>query len=125
MILAYPEIYRPLGLALMLAGLGVASWALLTLRRFFSPRIMVQKDHQLIRRGPYQWIRHPFYLGLILLSIGFPLVFRSWLGMPVTILFFPAVAWRMTIEEKLLGDAFGAAYEEYKKTSWRLLPHVY
>ena len=124
LILGQPEVVRPLGLALMLAGLGVASWALLTLRRFFSPRIMVQKDHQLVRRGPYRWIRHPFYLGLSLLALGFPLVFRSWLGFPVLVLFFPAVAWRMTIEEKLLGDAFGSAYDEYKKTSWRLLPHV-
>ncbi len=70
-------------------------------------------------------IRHPSYLGLLLGLFGWALVFRSAIGVLVSLLLVPQLVARMNSEEALLESEFGARYSEYRRRTWRLLPYLY
>src|SRR5689334_14517082 len=59
-----------LGIALTAAGLGFAVWARAYLGGNWSSDITVKVGHELIRTGPYRWVRHPIYSGLLLAMVG-------------------------------------------------------
>jgi len=100
-------------------------WPVFVLGRRFSGLVAIQKDHQLVTTGVYGTIRHPSYLGLLINSVGWALAFRSGLGVLIAAsLLIPLIA-RIRAEECLLSAHFGAAYEAYRKRTWRLVPGLY
>jgi protein-S-isoprenylcysteine O-methyltransferase Ste14 len=70
-------------------------------------------------------IRHPSYLGLLLGLFGWALLFRSAIGVLVSLLLLPPLIARMNSEEALLESGFGEQYSDYRRRTWRLLPFVY
>ncbi len=80
--------------------------------------------HVLVTWGPYRYIRHPFYGGVILAFVGINLTMLSWLLLlaPVVAV---AIASGLADEEDLLRKAYGSAYDTYASRTWRLLPLVY
>jgi protein-S-isoprenylcysteine O-methyltransferase Ste14 len=125
--LVFPDlpILRYSGLLLLAAGGLLAFWSAMTLGRQYSTEITIQKDHQLITSGPFRLIRHPRYLGLIFMALGYALLFRSLVGMAMTLLLIPALIWRITGEEKMMADEFGAEWQAYLKKTWRLVPFIF
>jgi len=91
----------------------------------FSGLAAIQPGHRLKTDGVYATIRNPSYLGLLILSFGWALAFRSLLGIVVAALFFVPLHARMNAEERLLAEQFGAEYEAYRKRTWRLVPRLY
>jgi protein-S-isoprenylcysteine O-methyltransferase Ste14 len=77
------------------------------LGRQYSAEITLQQDHELITSGPYRWVRHPRYLGILCLGLGIGLVFASWIGLVVTALVSGLIGWRIADEEALLALEFG------------------
>ena len=59
-------------------GIGLAIWARYHLAEYWSARVTIKEDHQLIRTGPYARLRHPIYTGLILATIGSAMVIDRW-----------------------------------------------
>jgi protein-S-isoprenylcysteine O-methyltransferase Ste14 len=116
---------RYLGLVLYAAGIAYRMAAVFVLGRRFSPVVAIQKDHDLVTDGMYGVTRHPSYLGLIVATLGMALVFRSSVGVLLTVLTFAVLVGRMDAEEALLVSEFGPAYEAYRQRTWRLVPHVY
>jgi len=116
---------RYAGLVLHTSGSALGLVALRTLGKQYSAYVTVQEDHQPVRTGIYSVIRHPIYLRAILVSVGLPLVFRSWLGLPLVVLVTSWLVLRIRQEEKLLAEHFGAEFEAYRRRTWRLLPYVY
>lgn len=116
---------RWLGVGLYAAGALIVLAALKTLGKQYSGYVTLQDDHQLVQRGIYGVIRHPIYLRALLVSVGLPLVFRSWLVVPLMALVSVFVAWRIRQEEKLLAEHFGAEFESYRRRTWRLIPYLY
>lgn len=55
---------------LFAAGLLLRWWAIVTLGRFFTVDVTIEKDHQLVERGPFRWVRHPSYTGVLLAFVG-------------------------------------------------------
>jgi protein-S-isoprenylcysteine O-methyltransferase Ste14 len=106
-------------------GGGLRTWAIWTLGRRFSGLVAIQQDHLLETHGVYAVIRHPSYVGAILLVMGWMLVFRSML----ILILVPVLIWivlvRIQAEERLLAAQFGQAYADYRKRTWKLLPFVY
>ena len=105
------------------AMLRVASMA--TLKSRFSAAVAVQEGHSLHTTGLYARIRHPSYLGILLMDLGFAGVFRSALGlalMPLAIWMFVK---RMDVEERFMLAQFGDAYRRYMGRTFRLLPRIY
>lgn len=119
------ETTRWTGFVLFVVGSVVRLWPVFVLGRRFSGLVAIQKDHTLVTSGIYRYIRNPSYLGLLVSSFGWALLFRAGVGiLIVALLLIPLVA-RIRSEERLLAVHFGAEYESYKARSWRLLPGIY
>jgi protein-S-isoprenylcysteine O-methyltransferase Ste14 len=115
-----------LGLVVGALGLGLRLWAISVLGRHFSVVVRTSAEQTLVRSGPYRRVRHPSYTGLLGIALGLPLVLLSGVGLVVALLLLPLVlGYRIQVEEVALQRRFGAAYEEYRRTSWRLVPWVY
>jgi protein-S-isoprenylcysteine O-methyltransferase Ste14 len=116
---------RWLGVTLCVLGYAFIFWSGLALGRQYSAEVTIQKDHRLITSGPYQWIRHPRYLGVVALAVGLSLAFRSWIGLIAAPLILGALLVRIRDEEVLLHREFGKEWETYVQQSWRLLPGIF
>lgn len=113
------------GVAVCAAGGVLRILPVYVLGRRFSGLVAIQPGHTLETRGLYSVIRNPSYLGMVITSLGWVLVFRSGVGVLLALsLLIPLVA-RMHAEERLLREHFGAEYEAYFKRTWRLVPGVY
>jgi protein-S-isoprenylcysteine O-methyltransferase Ste14 len=108
----------PLGIGLMLVGLAIM---LPVLRVDFSTG--PDASEGLRTSGVYGFVRHPGYLGSMLLGLGWSVVFRSSLGVALTPAWWLASVFHALIEEASLERAYGAAYREYKaRVRGRMLP---
>ena len=116
---------RYFGLFLFFAGSILRLAAVFALGHRFSGLVAIQPDHQLKTDGLYRYIRHPSYTGLLVSMIGYTLIFRSVLGLGVSILLFLLLVIRMNDEEKFLEAHFGDEYRNYRLRTRRLVPFVY
>jgi len=119
------DIVRYTGLLAFLSGLVLAHFAQVHLGRFFSGCITLQEDHRLVTDGPFAYIRHPRYAGLILLFIGLPLVFLSTVGLAAGICCAALFLGRMRREEGFLAREFGEQWAAYARRTKRLFPGIY
>ena len=112
------------GLLLLLAGMVLRLSAVVTLGRFYSRRVRLLDDHQVVTTGPYRLVRHPAYLGTLAGHLGFILVFAHWLPLLLWAgLFLPMVVRRIVLEEPVLFELAG--YAEYAERRKRLVPLVW
>ena len=112
-----------IGAALNVIGIGFAIWARVNLGRNWSSRPAVKEHHQLVTTGPYAYVRHPIYSGLMLAALGTALM-TSIFGVGIFIFTTIAFAWRMNKEEKIMLKLFPDQYPEYQKHTKRLVPFV-
>jgi protein-S-isoprenylcysteine O-methyltransferase Ste14 len=119
------EIVRYLGLTLFALGFAGMHWAEAVLDKQFSVQVTIQEGHRLVTKGPYRYLRHPRYLGIILFTTGISLVFRSWATLILVAALVAVLVWRIYDEEMLMHQAFGLDWESYSERTWRLVPHVY
>ena len=112
---------------LIAAGLGfvLIFWSGIALGRLYSADVTIQRDHRLITAGLYRYIRHPRYLGTLLVAIGLSFLFRSWIGLAASIPFLGVLLFRINDEEALMHAEFGSEWETYRRQSWRLIPYLY
>ncbi len=113
-----------IGLLLMLIGLGFAVWARFTLGRNWSGMVTVKENHVLITHGPYAWVRHPIYTGILLALLGTAIVggiFASLVAVAVATL---ALWLKLRTEEKFMTETFGEQYTAYRQRVKALIPHV-
>jgi len=116
---------RWLGFVLYTAG-GILRLApVFVLGRRFSGLVAIQPEHRLVTRGLYGIIRHPSYLGLFVLMLGWGLAFRSGMGVVIAVLSLGVLLARIRAEEWLLNESFGPEYEAYRARTWRLVPYIY
>lgn len=124
----FPEtdVIPALAVVFFAAGVALRWWAILTLGRFFTVDVVVEKDHELVERGPFQWVRHPSYTGVLLAFIGWAMTLQNWVAMAVVLVpIFVAFLRRMNVEENALRGALGERYAAYIKRTKRLIPGVY
>jgi protein-S-isoprenylcysteine O-methyltransferase Ste14 len=112
------------GAALTLAGLLFSVWARVHLGRNWSATITVKQDHDLITSGPYRFVRHPIYTGLLLALAGFALARGEWRGVVAVALASWAFWRKLRIEEQWMRAQFGVAYDEYSRRVAALVPFV-
>lgn len=116
---------RLAGLAVLAAGAFVRTAAMLQLGRRFSLHVALQEQHALRTTGLYARIRHPSYLGLLLLMLGLALTLESQLGIWATVVAGLMMRGRMAREERFLMGQFGDEYRDYMSRTSRLVPGVY
>jgi protein-S-isoprenylcysteine O-methyltransferase len=123
---ALPAIFAFVGVVLFVAGLVLRWWSIVTLGRFFTVDVTIEKDHELVERGPFRMVRHPSYTGVLLAFVGFALSLRNWAALLVILLpIGAAFIHRMNVEEIALSRALGPRYADYMKRTKRLIPFVY
>lgn len=110
------------GTALTWMGIGLAIWARYHLAEYWSARVTIKEDHQLIRTGPYMHLRHPIYTGLILATIGSALVIGQWRCVFGVCLVVAGYCLKAKTEESMLTQQFGEAFREHQKHTGFLLP---
>jgi protein-S-isoprenylcysteine O-methyltransferase Ste14 len=119
------ETVRWIGVVLFAVGGALRIWPVFVLGYRFSGLVAIQAGHTLVTTGIYRSIRNPSYLGVLVLTLGWGLAFRSGVGVVLTALFIPPLVARMNAEEALLRAQFGEEYEAYRSRTSRLIPGVY
>jgi protein-S-isoprenylcysteine O-methyltransferase Ste14 len=113
-----------LGAAMTLVGLLFAIWARLYLGKNWSGLVQVKHDHELIRTGPYRFVRHPIYAGILLALVGTSICRRNvwgFLGVALVGLGF----WlKSRLEERFMVETFGAQYDDYRRATGALIPRL-
>ena len=114
------------GLTLIVACVAVRAWSIITLGRFFQYSIGIQSGHTVVTTGPYRFVRHPSYTGLILGVVGYALACGDvWSLLAAAALAGFGLTIRIRVEERQLRDSLGPAYADFAAHRKRLLPGVF
>jgi len=114
------------GVVLVVTGLSIRIGAILTLKKHFTYTVTKLEQHELIDTGFYRQIRHPGYLGQLIIFLGIAISLSNWLSvlgmmLPVTTGFL----YRIGVEETFMQEQLGRKYMEYKRRTRRLIPKLY
>jgi len=122
-----PELawWGPIGLAVQIAFAALYLWGKRVLGRNWSGAVMIKEGHRLVREGPYRVVRHPLYTGMIGMFLGTAIVWGEWHALAGLVLCVAAYARKIGIEERQLRQEFGAAYDDYRRATWSLIPGVF
>src|ERR1044071_3886245 len=124
--LPHGRMFAGAGVVLFVAGLTLRWWAIITLGRFFTVDVTIEKDHELVERGPFRMVRHPSYTGVLLAFVGLGLSLRNWAALLVILVpIGAAFVHRMHVEEDALSHALGPRYAKYMERTKRLVPFIY
>jgi protein-S-isoprenylcysteine O-methyltransferase Ste14 len=119
------DVTRWIGFTLLTAGVALRLGPMVELGKRFVSVVALQPGHTLHTSGFYAIVRHPSYLGILLMDLGFAGVFRS----SIALLLMPVVSWmfkrRMDVEEAFMVEQFGEDYRGYMGGTSRLLPGLY
>jgi protein-S-isoprenylcysteine O-methyltransferase Ste14 len=116
---------RLIGLILSFTGFSFMNWSVMVLGKQFSVDVTIQEDHKLITKGPYKYIRHPRYLGIIVYFAGVSLVFLSQVSMILLVVLLFVLLWRIRDEEDLMRKEFKKDWEDYRQRTFALIPFIY
>lgn len=121
-----PVVWLIVGLIIAWAGMLLRLWAVLTLGRSFTTTVVVRPQQTVVSGGPYRFVRHPSYLGLLILLLGFGLTLGD-LAAAVVMVVLPTMGllWRIRVEEAALRAGLGDGYLEYCKGRARLIPGIW
>jgi len=119
------DIVNVVGLGLFSIGVSIRIVARRTLGKYFSSGLKTTEKHELIKHGIYKHIRHPAYLGSLLLSPGIALIFSSLYGFFLMLGLIPCFIYRMKIEDSMLIKKFGDDYREYMEKTKKIIPFIY
>jgi len=114
------------GPCMMILGCSILLWAMLS-NNFFSPVVRLQTDrnHTVAQNGPYQYIRHPGYLGSIIYYLGIPLVLESrWAFIPAIVTACMTIL-RTFLEDRTLQKELGGYKDYANRVGYRLIPWIW
>jgi protein-S-isoprenylcysteine O-methyltransferase Ste14 len=117
-----PTWWRWIGVGPLIAGAVMTIWGFRTLGRHFAFNVSPQEGSNLVRSGPYRWVRHPLYTAFLIEAVGISLVMASWFVGLMAVLVWGLLASRTRLEEQKLIERFGDAYREYIAITGRFLP---
>jgi protein-S-isoprenylcysteine O-methyltransferase Ste14 len=113
-----------LGAVLLAAGLGFTVWARRHLGRNWSASVVVKEGHVLVRTGPYRYVRHPIYSGILLAFLGMVLAIGEWRGLVALVLAGTSFMVKSRAEERRMRETF-PEYAEYQQGTAAIVPFVY
>jgi len=114
------------GVVVLVIALAIRWTAIYTLGKSFSSNVAILDSQSLNRSGLYRYVRHPSYLGLMLVFLSVGLHSRNWLSLAIAVVpTTAALLYRIRVEESALRQAFGDAYVSYSKEVSRLIPGLF
>ncbi len=112
------------GLAVVAFGLAFSIWARAVLGRNWSGIVTVKQDHELVRSGPYRYVRHPIYTGLLVAFAGTAIARGEWRGLLAVVIVFAGLWRKLKLEERWMIETFGDAYLRYRDEVRAIIPFV-
>lgn len=109
-------------LAVTAAGLAFTLWARAHLGRNGSVAVTLKRDHQLVATGPYAFVRHPMYTGLLTAFLGSALALGQWRGVLAFLIALAALWRKWRLEERWMRERFGENYERYSRRVPAVVP---
>ncbi len=137
LIIVYPRSIEwatfemPLWLSILGVIIGIMSlllfvWVHLSLGKFFTYKIQITKNQELVKKGPYKYVRHPMYSAFILLHISVILITYNWfIASTWSFGLFVVLVFRIGKEERLLLEKFSTDYSSYMKETGRFFPRIF
>lgn len=120
-LVTFPLWLSILGQIMVVAAYTFAFWVMRT-NAYAGSTIQVEADQAVISKGPYAFVRHPMYLGMLTMALGLPLALQSLVALPLFALFFPIFVYRIVYEERTLRSQL-AGYSNYcDHVRFRLVP---
>jgi protein-S-isoprenylcysteine O-methyltransferase Ste14 len=119
-----PVWLRWTGVLFSVLSVALLIWTLPVLGKNLTDTVVTRREHTLVTRGPYRWIRHPFYVAMALVTIGSALVAANWFIFITGVIAFSLLAIRSHVEEEQLAARFGDAYLDYQRRTGRFLPKL-
>jgi len=113
-----------LGFAAAIAGMLVTLWSRIVLGKYWSDKVIVQSEHQLVRSGPYARIRHPLYSGVLLAVLGTALVVGEIRGLLSFLILLANYAIKAKTEERILRERFGVEFNAHLRNTGFLFPRL-
>jgi protein-S-isoprenylcysteine O-methyltransferase Ste14 len=120
------DAFFALGVIFTVIGLMIRIHSILTLKQYFTYFVAKVDNHQLVETGLYKVIRHPGYLGQLMIFLGISISLSNWLAilammLPVAL----GYGYRIKVEEKFMLEQLGKDYLNYQARTNRLIPMIY
>ena len=109
---------------LCVIGLTFAIWARVALGRNWSGMVTLKEGHELVERGPYRFVRHPIYTGIVTMFFATALAQGHLSGFVGTLLMFASFWIKLRDEEKLMLQQFPERYADYRRRAKCIIPFV-
>ncbi len=122
-----PELMaRAIALFFLMAGYGVVSWAMAS-NPFFSGfvRSLKGRGHTVATSGPYQFVRHPGYLGMLAFTVATPVLLGSFWALIVAAIDLYLIVWRTVLEDRTLQEELPGYTEYAQRVRYRLIPGLW
>ncbi|HXZ41939.1 MAG TPA: isoprenylcysteine carboxylmethyltransferase family protein [Terriglobales bacterium] len=116
---------QSVGVVLTYLGVALAVWARYSIGQYWSGRVTLKVDHQLIQSGLYGYMRHPIYTGILVAFAGKMLVVGRWRCVAGLLVAIFELSRKAAKEEALLASEFGSNYQQYRQRTGFLLPRFH
>ncbi|PKO13373.1 MAG: hypothetical protein CVU39_19410 [Chloroflexi bacterium HGW-Chloroflexi-10] len=114
------------GMTLVVIGLMIRIHSMLTLKQFFTYSVAKVENQKIIETGLYKFLRHPGYLGQLIIFIGISISISNWIS--ILVMMIPTTLgylYRIKVEERFMLEQIGEDYVNYQDRTKRLIPMVY
>jgi protein-S-isoprenylcysteine O-methyltransferase len=113
-------------LVFAILGLVFRTWSVSTLGKFFTMHLDIQTNHTVIRSGPYRFLRHPSYLGALVMCLASITFLHAWFSLAAALVLLPiAFVRRVHYEEMMLKKGLGDEYSVYCQKTKKILPWIW
>ncbi|MBK9317351.1 MAG: isoprenylcysteine carboxylmethyltransferase family protein [Acidobacteria bacterium] len=119
-----PAVARWIGVITGVIAVPLLYWLFKSIGKNITQTVKTRKEHKLVTKGPYRWVRHPLYSVGTLLFTSFALMASNWFIGLTTLIGLVMLMVRLPKEEKNLVEKFGEEYKEYMKRTGRLIPRI-
>lgn len=123
--LPWPEAGALAGAAITALGLAFTVWARRLLGGNWSSTVAVKEGHELVLAGPYRFVRHPIYSGLLVAFAGSAVARGDWRGVLALLVAWLALWRKWRLEERFMRETFGSAYAEYAARTPAVIPRLF
>ena len=113
-----------IGLALFVMGLGFAIWARVHIGRNWGTPMRQRDDPELVTSGPYRFVRHPIYSGILVAGVGTAAALLSWVWTAAVVLGGIYFVHSAIVEERHMNERFPESYPAYKRSTKMLVPFI-
>jgi protein-S-isoprenylcysteine O-methyltransferase Ste14 len=124
-ILPAKLVFEITGVALQIGFIGLAAWARVHLGRNWAAEVRIAEGHELVKSGPYRWMRHPIYTAMLGMFVATFIATGQLHSLLATILMTALYQRKIRLEENILRETFGPQFDDYRRDTWALVPLLF